>query len=83
MHSEEKKRQRRRPLRTEKKKARHIPAQQSAGEPARRVLVLVFCFLLLFVTACAYMTALFVHKKAALVFGVTIPLVVFGFFKYF
>lgn len=48
MHSEEKKRQRRRPLRTEKKKARHIPAQQSAGEPARRVLVLVFCFLLLF-----------------------------------
>lgn len=42
-----------------------------------------FCFLLLFVTICAYVTALFVYKKIAFLLGVTIPLVVLGFFKYF
>ena len=42
-----------------------------------------FCFLLLFVTFCAYITALFAHKKMAFVLGVTIPLVVLGCFKYF
>ena len=42
-----------------------------------------FSFLLLFVTVCAYVTALFVQKKAAFVAGVTIPLVVLGIFKYF
>lgn len=42
-----------------------------------------FSFLLLFVTVCAYVTALFAHKKAALVIGVTVPLIVLAFFKYF
>ena len=42
-----------------------------------------FCFLLLFVTATSYITALFVSKKIALSIGVIIPLVVLGFFKYF
>lgn len=42
-----------------------------------------FCFLLLFVTVIAYITALFSHKKAAFITGITIPLVVLGFFKYF
>ena len=42
-----------------------------------------FAFLLLFVTVCAYVTALFTHKKAAFITGVTVPLIVLGFFKYF
>ena len=42
-----------------------------------------FCFLLLFVTVCAYITAQFVHKKTAFVLGITVPLIVLGFFKYF
>lgn len=42
-----------------------------------------FCFLLLFVTATSYITALFVSKKIALSIGVIIPLVVLCFFKYF
>ena len=42
-----------------------------------------FCFLLLFVTTCSYITALFIHKKIALVLGVTIPIIALGFFKYF
>lgn len=42
-----------------------------------------FMFLLLAVTFFAYLTALFVHKKAALVTGIVIPLAVLGFFKYF
>ena len=42
-----------------------------------------FSFLLLFVTACAYVTALFADKKAAFVTGVTVPLIALGFFKYF
>ena len=42
-----------------------------------------FAFLLLFVTVCAYITALLSHKKVAFVTGVTVPLIVLGFFKYF
>ena len=42
-----------------------------------------FCFLLLFVTVCAYITALFAHKKAAVTVGVVVPLLVLGLFKYF
>lgn len=42
-----------------------------------------FCFLLLFITGCAYISGLFTHKRIALVLGITIPLVVLGFFKYF
>ena len=42
-----------------------------------------FCFLLLFVTVAAYITALLAEKKWALITGVTIPLIVLGFFKYF
>lgn len=42
-----------------------------------------FAFLLLFVTLCAYISALFIHKKASLVVGIVVPLVVLGFFKYF
>ncbi|MBE6555725.1 MAG: MBOAT family protein [Ruminococcaceae bacterium] len=42
-----------------------------------------FAFLLLFVSFSAYISALFIHKKASLVIGIIIPLVVLGFFKYF
>lgn len=42
-----------------------------------------FCFLLLFVTAAAYITAIFVKNKVALAVGVIVPFVVLGFFKYF
>ena len=42
-----------------------------------------FCFLLLFVTFFAYITAFYTHKKIALISGITIPLIVLGFFKYF
>lgn len=42
-----------------------------------------FCFLLLFITASAYISALFIHKRIAIVLGVSIPLIVLGFFKYF
>ena len=42
-----------------------------------------FCFLLIFVTLTAYLTAIFVRKKIAFVAGVTIPLIVLGIFKYF
>ncbi len=42
-----------------------------------------FCFLLLFVTACSYITALFTNKKFIYAVGITVPLVVLGFFKYF
>ena len=42
-----------------------------------------FCFLLLLVTICAYFSALFVHRKGALVLGIVFPLTVLGFFKYF
>lgn len=42
-----------------------------------------FCFLLLLVTVCAYISALFIHNKIAFVLGVVFPLAVLGFFKYF
>lgn len=42
-----------------------------------------FCFLLLLVTICGYFSALFIHKKGALILGIVFPLVVLGFFKYF
>lgn len=42
-----------------------------------------FCFLLLLVTVCAYISALFIHNKTALTLGIVFPLVVLGFFKYF
>ncbi|MBQ6708456.1 MAG: MBOAT family protein [Clostridia bacterium] len=42
-----------------------------------------FCFLLLFVTACSYVTALFTNKKFVYALGITVPLAVLGFFKYF
>ncbi len=42
-----------------------------------------FCFLLLFVTAAAYVTARFSGKRLFFAAGVVIPLVVLGFFKYF
>ncbi len=42
-----------------------------------------FCFLLLFVTSVSYITALYSNKKAVYVFGVAVPLVVLGIFKYF
>ena len=42
-----------------------------------------FCFLLLFVTAASYLTALYKDNKAAYVAGIIVPLAVLGFFKYF
>ena len=42
-----------------------------------------FAFLLLFVTVAVYISARFIHKKISVVFGVVVPLVVLGFFKYF
>lgn len=42
-----------------------------------------FAFLLLFVTVSVYLSARFIQKKASLVIGIIIPLVVLGFFKYF
>ena len=42
-----------------------------------------FAFLLLFVSVCAYVSALFIHKKSAVVIGIVVPLAVLGFFKYF
>ena len=42
-----------------------------------------FCFLLMFVTAAAYVTALYSGKKAVFVTGITVPLIVLGVFKYF
>ncbi len=42
-----------------------------------------FCFLLLFITVAAYISALFTHRKFALAIGVIVPLVILGFFKYF
>jgi len=41
-----------------------------------------FCILLLFITVSAYITALLVKSKTALIMGVAIPLVVLGVFKY-
>ena len=41
-----------------------------------------FAFLLLFVSFSAYVSARFIHKKAAIVVGVVIPLIALGFFKY-
>ena len=38
-----------------------------------------FCALLLFVTLCAYITALFIHERIVYVLGVTVPLVVLVF----
>jgi len=42
-----------------------------------------FCFLLLFVSASSYVTALFINKKFVYPIGITVPLVILGFFKYF
>ena len=42
-----------------------------------------FAFLLLFVTVCAYISAMFIHNKVLVVLGIVVPLVVLGFFKYF
>lgn len=42
-----------------------------------------FCFLLFFVTAMSYITALHCQKKAAYITGIAIPLIVLGIFKYF
>lgn len=42
-----------------------------------------FCFLLLFVTAASYLTALAKDNKAAFTAGIVVPLAVLGFFKYF
>ena len=42
-----------------------------------------FCILLMFVTASAYITALLSHKKTAFILGVSVPLIVLAFFKYF
>jgi len=42
-----------------------------------------FCFLLLFITTTAYLTAKFAKNKAAFLTGVTVPLIVLGIFKYF
>ena len=42
-----------------------------------------FAFLLLFVSICAYVSALFIQKKISVVIGVVVPLVVLGLFKYF
>lgn len=42
-----------------------------------------FCFLLLFVTVSAYITALYAKKKSAFTIGIIIPLAVLGVFKYF
>ena len=42
-----------------------------------------FCFLLLFVTAMSYITAVYSHKKTAYITGVAVPLAVLGIFKYF
>ena len=42
-----------------------------------------FGFLLLFITVTTYVTARCAHKKACVVVGVIVPLIVLGFFKYF
>ena len=42
-----------------------------------------FCFLLMFVTAASYVTALYSSRKAVFVTGITVPLIVLGAFKYF
>ena len=42
-----------------------------------------FCFLLLFVTSTAYITARLIKKKIAFLAGVTVPLAVLAVFKYF
>lgn len=42
-----------------------------------------FCFLLLFVTISAYITALYINKKAIYVVGLIIPIIVLCYFKYF
>ncbi|MBQ7543346.1 MAG: MBOAT family protein [Synergistaceae bacterium] len=42
-----------------------------------------FCFLLLFVTAASYLTALFSRSKLVYFAGVFVPLAVLGVFKYF
>jgi len=42
-----------------------------------------FCFLLLFVTITAYLTAKFAKHRTAFITGITVPLVVLGTFKYF
>ena len=42
-----------------------------------------FCFLLFFVTVTAYVTARNVQNTILFIFGVTVPLVVLGIFKYF
>lgn len=42
-----------------------------------------FCFLLLFVTVFAYISAIFSHKKVIFIAGVSVPLIVLGIFKYF
>ena len=41
-----------------------------------------FCFLLLFVTVTAYLTALFCERRRVLIFGIAVPLIVLGIFKY-
>lgn len=42
-----------------------------------------FCFLLLFVTVTAFLTAKFVKNTAVFIVGVTVPLLALGVFKYF
>lgn len=42
-----------------------------------------FCFLLIFVTVTAYVTALHSKNKAGYIIGITVPLAVLGVFKYF
>lgn len=42
-----------------------------------------FCFLLLFVTVVAYITAKFENNKVAFICGIVVPLIVLGLFKYF
>ena len=42
-----------------------------------------FCFLLLFVTAASYLTAMAKDNKTAYTAGIVVPLAVLGFFKYF
>ena len=42
-----------------------------------------FCFLLLGVIASSYITALYCRKKLVFIFGISVPLIVLGVFKYF
>lgn len=68
--------------------------QKVSGKMSKHIFLLVasyffygywdwrFCFLLMFVSVTAYVTALYAKNKVAFIIGVTVPLAVLGVFKY-